>query len=119
MKIDKSFIEAGAAHHDERIIRYIQQKYRAKANADFFGLENSDASLRQFVEHLHAREIFDDEVINRLVAKIIAGSLHPLQCIRLSQIINDPDEELEGEDKEILITLALDLIWPEHLERRS
>ena len=112
MKVNKSFFEAGAKRCEESVIRYIQNKYKAEKNTDFFGLDDSEASLKKFVQHLYDHDIYEEKTIDRLTDAIIEGTLHPLQCVRLSQIINDPDEDLEGEEKEILIEQVLNLEWP-------
>ena len=119
MKVNKSFFEAGAKQREESVIRYIQNKYKAESNADFFGLNNSAESLRTFVQHLYDRDIYNENIIDRLTSAIVEGSLHPLQCVRLSQIINDPDEDLESEDKEILIGQVLNLQWPKDIRVRN
>ena len=112
VKVSDSFFRDGAARREESVIHYIQSKYKAENNADFFGLNDNEESLRALVQYLYDRDIYEETTIDRLIKAILEGSLHPLQCVRLSQIINDPDTEVEGEDKEIYIEQVLDLEWP-------
>ncbi len=115
MKVDSGFFEAGAKAHEESILRYVQGKYKASSNSDFFNLGRGEDSLQKFVQYLIDRDILEETIIDRLVGRIVTNDLHPLQCLRLAQIINDPDEELEGDEKEILIEQVLDLAWPKQL----
>ncbi|KGJ01590.1 hypothetical protein SAMN04487972_1693 [Paracoccus halophilus] len=116
MKVTNAFFEAGAAAREESIVRYIQRKYGAASNADFFNLGSGEESLQKFAQYLLGRDILDEGIIDRLIGRIMDNDLHPLQCLRLAQVINDPDEELEGEDKEVLIEKVLELTWPKQLK---
>ena len=115
MKVKSNFFEEGAKNKEKTIIKYIQEKYKAEKTADFFNLDSSDESLKKFVQYLFDQDISDDDLIDRLTDQIILGELHPLQSIRLAQIINDPDEDLDGEDKEQLIDQVLKLEWPKQI----
>lgn len=116
MKVTDSFFEFGAKSHEEGIVKDIQERYGASSNADFFDLGSSQESLKTFVQYLFDRDILDEDIIDRLTSRIVANDLHPLQCLRLAQVINDPDEDLEGEDKEVLIEQVLNLTWPRQLK---
>lgn len=107
---DEMIIAAGNAR-DQAVAEYIKKKYSANTASDFFDIGNAEDSLGQFVAHLQEREIFDKDLIENLVQRILANNLHPIQCLRLSQIINDPDEELDFEDKKALIEQTLNVSW--------
>ncbi|PID37369.1 MAG: hypothetical protein CR993_00735 [Rhodobacterales bacterium] len=108
-------IAPDATPPETSIVRYVQQKYRAGSNAEFFHIGGGAEALQEFGQTLVDRDVLEGGIIERLVGRIVANDLHPLQCLRLSQIINDPDEELEGVDKEILIEQVLGLTWPKQL----
>ena len=41
--------------------------------------------------------------------------MHKLQLVRISRLLNDPSDDLEPEDRELLIAQVLDLEWPKEM----
>ncbi|KIN75114.1 hypothetical protein Z945_3013 [Sulfitobacter noctilucae] len=113
MKVGNSFFDEGADIQQGDATRFIQVKYGKESAADFFGLDDSAASLAQFTRHWQEQGLADVDLLTKLVGRIVEGRLHPLQSLRIARLMDDPSEELEPEDKEVLIAQILELDWPQ------
>lgn len=113
MKFTDRVFDAGARVKDADAVRYVQARRGADSAADFFGLGDGAASVGQFAEHWRNQGLTDKDLMDAVIKRITAGRLHPLQSLRISRLLNDPSEELEPEDKEVLIAQVLELEWPE------
>ena len=113
MKVDDRFFARGARADEAAVLRYIQRRHGPESAADFFGLGDGEASLARFVSHWQAQGLGDAALLDRVVARIVEGRLHPLQSLRISRLLHDPSEEIEPEDREALIAQVLDLDWPQ------
>lgn len=113
MKFTEAIFDAGARIKDADAVRYVQAKHGGDSAADFFGLGDGAASVGKFAEHWRAQGLTDVELMDAVLDRIVSGRLHPLQSLRISRLMNDPSEELEPEDKEVLIAQVLELEWPE------
>lgn len=106
-KVNRSFFQKISKDKEEEIKKFIKMKYDANENTDFFGIGGDQGGAADFAEFLMSRGISGKETIDKLIGLITKDQLHPLQCIRISQIINDPDEELDNSEKEILLNQTL------------
>lgn len=113
MKVPESFFAGGAHQSDANARQFIQTKYGSHSGANFFDLDDSTESLDRFVTHWQAQGLTDPALLDQMTRRIVEGALHPLQSLRISRLLNDPSDELEPEDKEVLISQILDLEWPE------
>lgn len=119
IKVNNSFFEKGNENTEKNILRYIKNEFKSEDAADFFELESSEDSIEKFVTILNDNDVYDQDLIKKLLDRIIRNELHPLQCIRISRLLFDPDEDVDGEDKELLINHALDLEWAKEFRSKN
>ncbi|WP_308916704.1 hypothetical protein [Jannaschia sp. LMIT008] len=117
MKLTLAQMERGAARREAEARRQLTERFADHPEADFLNLGSGRHSVGMLVERLNDRGIHDEAVIDRLIASLLDGSLHRLQVVRISRLLNDPDEDLEPEDRELLIAQVLDLEWPKAFGR--
>ena len=115
MKFNWDAFDKAAATREAEVTREIHRKYGQHPEANFFDLGSGDASVATFVSGCHERGISDPIVIDRLVDALLNNTLHPLQVVRISRLMNDPSDDLEDDDKEALILQVLDLEWAKKL----
>lgn len=115
MKFNWDAFDKAAQKREAEVTRDIHRKYGQHPEANFFDLGSGDASVATFVSGCHERGLSDPVVIDRLVDAMLSKTLHPLQTVRISRLLNDPSEELEDEDRTLLIAQVLDLAWAKNL----
>jgi len=116
MKLPNSFFERTDIAQDADAVRYIETEHGAHSAADFFGLDDGAASVARFAQYWRDQGLTDVQLLDRVLGCILDGRLHPLQAMRISRLLGDPDDfELDAEDREVLIAQVLDLDWPQAL----
>ena len=56
---------------------------------------------------------YGDALVGARVVPLSLDEVRTVQALRIGRLRNDPSDELEPEDKEVLIGQVLDLEWPE------
>ena len=119
MKLSWQQMAEAAARREAEADRQLNEKFADHPDADFFNLGAGKRSVGTFIHGLRERGLQDPAVIERLTQAMLDGSLHKLQAVRISRLLNDPSDELEPEDRELLIAQVLDLEWPKEMAAKN
>ncbi|MCY6380249.1 hypothetical protein [Hoeflea prorocentri] len=93
-----------------------QKAFGTASGAEFLGIDGGVGSHKRFSENWRRNGLKNTKLQKQVVKMASQGQLHPLQGLRISRLINDPDEDMDFEDIEALVDNVLKLRWPEFEE---